>query len=284
MANYNVSKQTFGSSLQIDPHIAAALAKVIRADSDGARLTVSVTEPISTSTLNSGNVPRDTDVITFNFDSGTPNINLGSLSSSTRKALNAVIFNRDGNDPDTTLNLSSFRGTVVLGDGNDTVTGSSQVAIDAGAGNDSIVTGSGSDTIVGGAGNDTIKSGSSSDLIKGGAGNDSVDAGSGNDTIYAGGGSDTIMGGEGNDRIIIEPDASGTTVINGGSGSRDSLDLFGVVITGAQLSSGTLQITLDTGAIIQVQSVELFIYDNNGAAAGGAVTVGLTQFLADPDF
>jgi Ca2+-binding RTX toxin-like protein len=286
MANYNVSKQTFGSSLQLDPVIAAALSKVIRGDSDGDRFTVSVTEPLSTSSLGSSNVPRGTDVITFDFDSGTPNINLGSLSSTTRGALNAIIFNRDGNDPNTTLDLSSFRGTVILGDGDDVVTGSGQVAIDGGAGNDSITTGSNGDTIVGGLGNDTIKSGGGADLIKGGEGNDSVDAGSGNDTIFAGGGADTIIGGEGNDRIIVEPTVSGTSVINGGSGHSDILDLFslGDTIDSAGLNGSTLQITLDGGAILNVTNVERFIYDSNGAAPGGAITVGLSQFLADPDF
>ena len=59
---------------------------------------------------------------------------------------------------------------VVLGAGNDTVTGSS--------GADNVATGAGNDTIDAGAGNDTIDAGTGADTITGGAGDDTIDLGS----------------------------------------------------------------------------------------------------------
>jgi len=57
------------------------------------------------------------------------------------------------------------------------------------------------------------------------------------------------------------------------------------VITQASLTGSLLQVRLDTGAVLNVTNVERFIYDDNGAEnPGGKIIVGLTQFLADPDF
>jgi len=292
VANYNVSKATFGSGLQLDPVIAAALSAVVMADKDGDKNTLSVTEPL-TSGSQVSTVSSVTDVLTFALSANgivdlanlpKPPKTKGKESSSSSGTLDVIAFN---NDAAVDLRLASFKGAVLLGNGNDKVSGGGgALAINAGGGNDSITTGSSADTIVAGTGNDTVNSGSGADRVWGGEGNDRIDAGADADSIYSGTGSDTIIAGTGSDRIIIEAIAGDAKVIDGGTGRKDTdyLDLSLVNITSANLAGSTLNITLDTGATLTVTNIEQFVYDNNGAAAGGVITVGLTQFLADPDF
>ena len=123
---------------------------------------------------------------------------------------------------------------VILGTGNDTVTGSNaNDTIDTGAGDDSVNAGGGNDLVRGGEGNDTldagggddtVDAGAGNDLVRGGEGNDNVTAGDGNDTVDAGPGNDTVdggrgndslNGGEGNDRLL---GGEGNDTLVGGSG------------------------------------------------------------------
>jgi len=285
VSNYNVNKATFGADLVLDPAIQAALSRVVAADKDGSKTTLSVTNPLTTSALLK-NVDKATDVLTFNLSSNQV-VDLSKLSnkgksdgdSSKSGSLDVVAFN---NDMNVDLKLASFKGVVLLGNGNDKVSGGGgSLAINAGGGNDTITTGSSSDTIVGGDGNDSISSGSGKDLVKGGAGNDRIDSGRDNDTVYTGSGSDTILAGDGDDRIIIEAIAGDAQVVDGGKGTKDVLDLSGVTVTDAAQAGSTVTITLDSGATVVVTGMERFMYDTNGATAGGVVTVGLSTFLGD---
>ncbi len=286
MSNYHVNKATFGADLVLDPAIQLALSRVVAADKDGSKTTLSVTNPL-TNSAGLKNVDKLTDVLTFNLSSNQV-VDLSKLSnrkgkseddSSKSGSLDVIAFN---NDMNVDLKLASFKGVVLLGNGNDKVSGGGgSLAINAGGGNDTITTGSNSDTIVGGDGNDSISSGSGKDLVKGGAGNDRIDSGRDNDTVYTGSGSDTILAGDGDDRIIIEAIAGDAQVIDGGKGSRDVLDLSGVTVSGAAQAGATVTITLDSGATVAVTGIERFMYDTNGATAGGVVTVGLSTFLGD---
>lgn len=120
-----------------------------------------------------------------------------------------------GND---TITGSAFGDTLDGGDGADQVSG--------GAGDDVIWGGIGLDTLSGGDGNDTIQGEGDSDLIDGGAGADSLDGGSGNDTIYGGDDGDTIVAGSGanllygdrGDDLIIGSTTNGGDTIYGGAG------------------------------------------------------------------
>lgn len=288
MSNYNVSKSTFVSSLALDPAIAAALQKIVNADKDGSSTTLSVTQPLANAaTLK--NVASSTDVLTFALSSGQV-VDLSKMksqggsssdsgSSSSRSSLDVIAFN---NDQNVDLRLSKFKGAVLLGNGNDKVTGGGgSLVINANGGNDTIMTGSSSDTISGGDGNDSISSGGGKDLVYGGACNDRIDSGKDNDTVYTGSGSDTIMAGDGDDRIIIQAIAGDAQVVDGGKGNKDVLDLSGVTVTSAAQAGSTVTITLDTGATVTVTGMERFVYDTNGADAGGVVTVGLSTFLGD---
>jgi len=285
VSNYHVNKATFGADLVLDPAIQAALARVVAADKDGSKTTLSVTNPLTTSAVLK-NVDKLTDVLTFNLSSNQV-VDLSKLSnkgksdgdSSKSGSLDVIAFN---NDMNVDLKLASFKGVVLLGNGNDKVSGGGgSLAINAGGGNDTITTGSSSDTIVGGDGNDSISSGSGKDLVKGGAGNDRIDSGRDNDTVYTGSGSDTILAGDGDDRIIIEAIAGDAQVVDGGKGTKDVLDLSGVTVTSAAQAGSVVTITLDSGATVVVTGMERFMYDTNGETAGGVVTVGLSTFLGD---
>jgi Ca2+-binding RTX toxin-like protein len=91
---------------------------------------------------------------------------------------------------------------VNMNGGDDTFTGSNglagliSLAVDGGAGNDTITGGDGADRLSGGDGND---------LINGGRGNDALFGGAGDDTFVwnPGDGSDTLEGGDGTDHMVF---------------------------------------------------------------------------------
>jgi Ca2+-binding RTX toxin-like protein len=98
-------------------------------------------------------------------------------------------------------------------DGDDTVTGGTglggviALAVDGGAGNDTIIGGDGNDTLTGGDGNDTVNGGRGKDTASLGAGDDSF-------TWNPGDGSDTVEGQDGNDTMIFN-----------GAGAAEHIDL-----------------------------------------------------------
>lgn len=110
---------------------------------------------------------------------------------------------------------------VILGDGNDDVTGNSLANdilgmrgddtidgaggadfIDGGDGNDTIQGGIGSDTILGGFGNDELRGGDGFDEITGADGADMIYGDRGNDILRGGDGSDTLFGGDNVDELF----------------------------------------------------------------------------------
>ncbi|MGZ0171123.1 MAG: Calx-beta domain-containing protein [Planctomycetales bacterium] len=106
----------------------------------------------------------------------------------------------DGND--TIIGSADLGGTLLGGNGADTITGSiGNDSIRAGDGADSVIAGDGNDTVLGGDGNDIIDAGTGDDSIDGGDGGDSIVAGDGADSITGGDGPDTVDGGLGNDDI-----------------------------------------------------------------------------------
>jgi Ca2+-binding RTX toxin-like protein len=125
--------------------------------------------------------------------------------------------------------LSSGTGTatfteierILLGSGNDTITGSGgNDTVDGGGGNDIVDGGGGNDSLAGGDGDDTVAGGGGNDTIDGGQGNDSLAGGDGNDTVAGGGGNDTLDGGQGNDSLT---GGDGSDSLIGGDGN-DTLD------------------------------------------------------------
>ncbi|NQV23923.1 MAG: hypothetical protein HQ518_06100, partial [Rhodopirellula sp.] len=129
----------------------------------------------------------------------------------------------DGDDGhDTIVGSLDLGGTLLGGNGADTITGLDGVdSIDGGDGDDSISSGAGADIINGGDGQDTIDAGPDNDSINAGDGNDSVLGGDGDDTIDAGDGFDTVDGQAGADSIN---GMSGEDLLIGGA---DNDTIFG---------------------------------------------------------
>jgi Ca2+-binding RTX toxin-like protein len=111
------------------------------------------------------------------------------------------------------------------GDGNDTLTGTTdddRLFGESGndnltglTGNDYLDGGTGNDKLSGWAGNDTLVGGEGDDELNGNEGNDSLDGGVGNDGLNGGDGNDQITGGVGNDVITT---GDGTDTVYGDDG------------------------------------------------------------------
>ncbi|MEO1777200.1 MAG: pre-peptidase C-terminal domain-containing protein [Pseudomonadota bacterium] len=175
--------------------------------------------------------------LTIYDQGGTDTLNLSYLRASEGAALNlnGGTFSNIGNEIGV---LGIAQGTMienlVLGAGNDTVTGNGAAnTIQTGTGNDAVFGGAGADSISGGSGNDTIEGESAFDLIEGNDGNDSlvggtgedtVNGGAGADTLYGNTGLDTISGGAGNDYISTGESADLAT---GGTGADEMIGRTG---------------------------------------------------------
>lgn len=125
---------------------------------------------------------------------------------------------------------------LVLGSGNDSVTGSTGRDYADGRG--------GTDTLVGGGGDDTFLGGDGDDLIYGDAGNDQLTGGIGNDTLYGGTNGDTLTGGTGSDYL------DGGSDTNAGN-TLSFADLpAGVSVTFSAVGSGTAISGSDTDTFV----------------------------------
>ncbi len=102
--------------------------------------------------------------------------------------------------------------TVVLGSGNNNVTGNGTLGttIVAGSGNNTLTGGTGNDTFVGGAGSTVMVGGGGNDVLVGGSGNNTITGGSGNDTLIGGTSSNVLNGGGGTDTFVLSTHAGGT--------------------------------------------------------------------------
>ncbi len=169
-------------------------------------------------------------------------------------------------------------GTIMAGDGNDTITaddatnylrgevgddviygGAGFDDINGNQGNDTIHGGIGDDWVVGGKdndlqfgesgddivwgnlGNDTLSGGSGADQIRGGQGDDSISGGSGNDYISGDRGNDTESGGSGADNFHTFSGAGVDRVLdfNAAEGDRVMLDP-GTTYTASQVGADTV--------------------------------------------
>ena len=196
---------------------------------------------------------------TITTGSGNDTVNAGTGNDSVTTGLgDDLVLGGEGND------------IIQSGDGKDTVY--------AGAGNDRVVDTDGNNWIAGGGGNDTIRTGAGNDTVFGGEGDDSILTSTGNDTIFTGGGADSVFSGFGRDLIVLENPTAGAILTIDGGLLLDTLDLSLVGISSAAAVGSTgATITLDNGAIVNVNSVERFVYED---ASGSAELVTLAQFLA----
>ena len=106
----------------------------------------------------------------------------------------------DGND--TLTNSTNIRSSLFGGNGDDKLTGGrADDFINGGAGADVIVGSSGNDVLVGGLGDDVISGGAGNDRILGTAGQNKLYGRAGDDVIFGGDQADRIFGGSGIDQI-----------------------------------------------------------------------------------
>ncbi len=138
---------------------------------------------------------------------------------------------QDGN-PATLQILAAGHGieNVVMGDGNDIVTGNGAVnhlvggrgddILNGGGAGDTLAGGQGADTLNGGSGYDRLYGADDADYLTGFTGNDSLFGGAGDDTLLGQGGSDTLDGGNGVDSLN---GGSGNDVIYGQAGADNAI-------------------------------------------------------------
>ena len=124
------------------------------------------------------------------------------------------------------------------------------LAMDGGAGNDTLTGGQDDDALTGGLGNDILSGGEGNDVLDGGAGNDSLVGGNSDDKLIAGSGIDTLLGGEATDEFDLDGNLTSADRIDGGTGT-DTVVLNGDYSVGLVLGATTIvnveQITLTDG-------------------------------------
>jgi Ca2+-binding RTX toxin-like protein len=139
----------------------------------------------------------------------------------------------------TVSGVLTLNGAPVL-NGQVTVDNVAIIAMDAGAGNDTLRIDNTNGAmppakLAGGAGNDQIAGGSADDIIDGADGADTLDGGAGHDRIDGGAGNDKVIGGPGKDTVDLGADSDdftwktgeGNDVMVDGGGELDRLRVIG---------------------------------------------------------
>ncbi|HJT11847.1 MAG TPA: calcium-binding protein [Dongiaceae bacterium] len=129
--------------------------------------------------------------------------------------------------------LTSLKGLLSGGQGNDTLTG--------GSGNDQLFGLSGNDTLLGRGGTDLLFGGDGNDVLTGGDGNDQMFGGAGNDRFVwnSGDDSDLVEGGSDIDTAEVNGDKSGEVLAVTANGDRVRFDRIGA--TPGSLDIGTTE-------------------------------------------
>ena len=139
----------------------------------------------------------------------------------------ATIVRGDG---DSRIRGTSGSDVIVAGGGDDRVAGlGGKDRICAGGGEDRVRSGGGDDRVKAGAGRDLVRGGNGSDRIRGRDGDDLLIGQLGSDRIRGGAGDDRLDGGRGNDRVRGDRAADhvdgglGDDLLSGGAGDADRL-------------------------------------------------------------
>jgi subtilisin family serine protease len=183
----------------------------------------------------------------------------------------ALLLGDEGNDvlsAETLIDAANDNSTLVGGEGDDNLTGSTKEdllfggsqadVLDGSKGSDSLNGGTGTDFVFGGSGDDLVLGDLDDDLVGGDDGNDQVDGGEGNDIFYDTQGNDSLTGNEGKDSFGLLPGTDKDTVLD----FQDSQDKLVLVedfpereLTFEQLeiteSNGNTNISIaDTGEVL----------------------------------
>ena len=148
---------------------------------------------------------------------------------------------------------------LVMGDGNDTVTGSTgNDRIDSGLGDDSVRGGLGDDLLEGMGGHDTLQGLGGNDTVRGAGGRDTIDGGAGEDLIDGGAGKDTLTGDSSRDVFQFRDGDFGATRA-----------LADVITDFSQAAGEKIQLAL-ADANAGVGGDQAFTWIGNGAFTGAA--------------
>ena len=181
---------------------------------------------------------------------------------------------------------NTLSGTV----GNDVIFGlGGNDVIDGGAGNDIVRGGFGDDTLTGSLGNDEIYGGAGADRIRDSEGLSSfIDGGADNDNIVIvnlGGTNFRILGGDGDDYIGVAFGASGSAVIDAGTGAdRVMMSTQGLAIS-LSLGSGRDELVLPESALGTGQFGLITVTDFDVGSIGDKIdfVYALSSYLTNWD-
>ncbi len=141
-----------------------------------------------------------------------------------------ITTNISGGDGNDVINGGSAGDVLAGNDGNDSITG--------GMGDDTVNAGDGSDVVTGDEGDDSILGDDGDDSLTGGVGDDFINAGDGRDSVLGGAGNDTINGMAGNDTLDGGDDADS---LLGGSDEDSILGAAGDDILHGNSGDDTLE-------------------------------------------
>jgi Ca2+-binding RTX toxin-like protein len=179
--------------------------------------------------LDSGDLAFDT--VTVNGTNGNDKVNISGAILITGLPYQVGISGAEADKDSITLN--GLGGNDIL-DSSKLLAGATPVALDGGAGNDTVIGGINADVLFGGADNDVLKGAAGADALIAGEGNDVIDGGADNDDLSGNNGNDTVKGGAGNDiallgagnDLFIWNSGDGSDTIDGGT-DFDTLRLIG---------------------------------------------------------
>jgi Ca2+-binding RTX toxin-like protein len=124
-----------------------------------------------------------------------------------------------------------------------------------------------------GSGNDTLTGGSGAENVDGGLGNDSLSGGAGHDTLLGGAGDDTLLGNDGDDRFVLVS-GFGTDSVFGGEGGETSGDVLDASALTAAVTvsfTGPEAGTLVGGGTVTFSEVEsILLGSGNDTVMGGS--------------
>ncbi len=247
-----IAEASAGSQLDmIKNALAADVAKVTSAVVSSGTVNVNLVNGASLVAQDgaSGLGSTAVDVLFLNPADNPSPVNL-SLNSAQAAELNLILVDQSATENvSLTVNSADFRGSVILGDGNDSVNLNSTrgVLVDGGDGNDSVVTGTGRDTVVVGAGSDTVFTSAGNDTI-------TFPASWSQPSVHA-----SVDGGFGTDTLNI-------SAITGHAGD---------IATVSQIN-GVVTVTFGNGAVIDAKNIEAVIYADD---AGTVQLVGMSTFV-----
>jgi Ca2+-binding RTX toxin-like protein len=208
------------------------------------------------------------DIFLIGANAGTDTIDGGAGFDTVQAAVNNAHINYMGLKGIEAIDGGAYYNVEVVGsDGDDvmtfkTTTLTNIMAIDGGAGNDTITGTAFDDTIYGGDGDDSLVGGAGNDTFNGGKGHDILVGGAGDDSFYTSDGADVYNGGAGYDVVYASR--------NGAAIEVDKGLLVGIEEISANGFTGvTIKAANAAGSLIDLRHI--YVADDDIASINGGV-------------